>query len=145
MLLLTQCAQPNEGGMIYGVDPTFQPYYDSFNAYYNLNTSVPIGFAAQTKPVVGECRIYDDGYRQIEIDPTYWSQTDDAGKMTLVLHELGHCVFNRTHNREDTYDSNGDECPFSIMDPYIFGNPCYTNLQGHYMEELPYSEPGDYL
>lgn len=144
LLFLTMCAcqrGPQYKGMIFGIDPTFQSYYDSFGAHYGIKVQVPIAFVSQAAPRIGECITYDNGHRQIEIDPVFWMNTDAATREELIDHELGHCIFGRTHNH--SYLADG--CAASIMNPYVFGNPCFANHKSDYLNELPYSQPGDYL
>lgn len=140
LLLLGGCARGNHHDIV-GIDSTFQPYYDSFGATYGIYVGVPIGFMTLAAPMDGQCRTYNDGYRQIAIDPTYWQSASEADRKNVIWHELGHCLFNRLHNRLTLSDG----CPKSIMNPYTFGDPCMTRHFAEYVQELPYAEAGDYL
>lgn len=142
LLFLCACQRgPQYKDMFFGIDSTFQPYYDAFGSHYGLVIKIPIAFVSQPTPKVGECMTYDNGHRQIEIDPAYWISADAPTREELIDHELGHCVFGRTHNH--SYLADG--CPASMMNPYVFGDPCFTNHKTDYLNELPYSQPGDYL
>ena len=141
--ILIGCApqQDIDPGVISGIDPAFNSYYAAFDTVYGTKVSIAIGFAALPQPIAGQCMKYGDGWRQIEIDPTYWASVDDDTRMVLVFHELGHCVFNRLHN----WDTMSDGCPLSIMQTDNFGDPCYAMHQADYLAELPHSEAGDHL
>ncbi len=147
ILIATGCARPaSDPGAFNTIDPTFNQYYASFSAAENnAQFYMPIALVSQVSPIVGRCVVYDDGHRQIEIDPAFWMGADQDTRTVLVWHELGHCVFNRTHNHSYFVDSGGNYCAFSIMNPYIFGDPCFTNNRVAYEQELPHAEPGDYL
>jgi hypothetical protein len=140
LLLLCGCSRGLHHDVV-GIDPAFQPIYDNFGATYGMHVTIPIGFAHLASPMDAQCRIFEDGYRQIEVDANFWATATDSQKEQTVYHELGHCVFGRTHNRLFFPDG----CPKSIMNPYTFGEPCLTQHFGEYIQELPYAEPGDYL
>ncbi len=139
-ILLCGC-QRGQHHDIVGIDPAFQPYYDEFGAIYKMYVGVPIGFVNQPSPRDGVCMVLEDGYRQIEVDPKDWQGFSELERKALVFHELGHCVFGRTHNRWPLVDG----CPYSIMNPVTLGDWCMSNHFDHYVNELPYSKPGDYL
>lgn len=140
--MVVGCAQEeSDPGAFYTIDPAFNSFYSAFDAAYNTKIYMPIAFVAQASPIVGRCVVYDDGHRQIEIDPIYWPTITPDMQTVLIYHELGHCVFNRAHN----WDTFSDGCPLSIMQYTNFGDPCYLSHQSQYMAELPHSEPGDHL
>lgn len=62
--------------------------------FYN----VPIGFARLSGNTIGMCTIWSSKYRQIQIDPVFWSHATENDKITLIAHELGHCDLNRKHS-----------------------------------------------
>jgi hypothetical protein len=124
-----------------GVDPVFQPYYNTFYLTYNINPRVPIGLKSLVFPIGGECNSFSDGGKEIAVDSTFWTNASDLGREQLVFHELGHCIFGRLHNRMTLPDG----CPKSIMNPYNFSDACYSAHRTEYLQELPYYEPGDAL
>lgn len=126
---------------IVGIEPAMQPYYDIFNAAYGLHVMVPIAFVSIKAPTVGKCTVFDDGYKQIAIEPSYWMNATEAEKKELVFHELAHCVFGRTHNHNYLLDG----CPASITNPYVFGDPCISLHWTEYINELPHAQAGDHL
>ncbi len=55
--------------------------------------------------VVGQCKTYSDGSKEIVLDLVYWENATEIEREYLVFHELGHCVLERDHNNER--DDNG--------------------------------------
>lgn len=136
--LLTSCSPDNNA--FSGIDPIFIPYYNDFYMQYGVMPAVSIEFKKLNAPViVGVCDQYTDGYRQIQIDKNTWDSIDSNAKFVLIFHELGHCVFNRLHNRQVLNDG----CPASIMNPSNFSGTCWMNHTQYYLNELPKPEVGD--
>ena len=121
------------------VDPQLQPYFQAFENDIGVSTA---GISAQfatpqlTSPlgeVIGECQIWSDGTRLIQIDPGFWATTSQLGRMQILVHELGHCAMYMQHIT--SLLTTG--CPTSIMYPIFFGDtPCYDNNEGYYFQEL---------
>jgi hypothetical protein len=140
MLLLTACG--NQQGFqtakdprdVTGIDPKFQGYVDMYVGVKGspLNYDIPIGFAPQNGNVIGMCTRWSNGYRQIEVDPTYWNDptTTENERIALIFHELGHCDLNRDH--DTTLLSSG--YPESLMYPYDVG--FLSSMQTYYFHEL---------
>jgi len=109
--------------------------------YGKTTSRVSIGFAQLEEPVIGVCKRWSSGYREIQIDPDYWNSTyvTEEAKIGLIFHELGHCELNRSHDEAREYYSGrrirGD-IPRSLMYPYNFYSPHYTELQDYYFAEM---------
>lgn len=144
-LFLIGCAKPQPPvSAPVVVDPALAPYLVSFNHDIGVNTDgISVGFAdtsGNANPLgetVGECIVYSEGstvvQRVIQIDPTYWATCNANERQQLVYHELGHCAMGLQHITG--VDSNN--CPLSIMYPYVFGGSnCYSSQMPYYFQEL---------
>jgi len=134
LLLLSGCGQQPAPTMPAHVDPLLVPYFAKFTQYIGVRTdNISAGFVSLTLPRVGQCSLYDDGSRIIQIDPIYWAKIGDDLKEQLVFHELGHCAMGLQHIK----DVDANNCPVSIMFPSVFGDtPCYINNKYRYYQEL---------
>lgn len=145
LLLLVSCGQPIEDYINLFDKPVkkartnsiFLPYIESFSSEFNVKVSVPIVLKKLKDSQGGVCITYSSGYREIQINSTYWDYLMEEQKEQLLYHELGHCVLNRKH---DTKLMPNSSCPNSIMYPYVFSKydikECYIPEYNHYMEEL---------
>lgn len=136
-LLMTACGQQlktSDPRTVSGIDPAFQSYVDLYKQtkgtgfYYDI----PIAFGHQSGNVIGVCTRWSNGYRQIQIDPTYWNDpyTTEHEKISLIFHELGHCDLNRDH----VTALRSNNWPVSLMYPYNYG---YNSPdQSYYFNEL---------
>lgn len=139
-----------------GVDPKIVPYV---NEYLELAAiqgikfrhSVTIGFKdIQEDYVVGITNYGLFGFREIDIDATFWRESTWISRLTLVLHELDHAYCYRKHDYGDgkDYDEENikhpivgegyfkDRCPVSIMFPVILPDDCMIRHYGEYVTEL---------
>lgn len=113
---------------------------------------VTVGFnTIRDNKIVAQCQ-YGDGFREITIDPTYWSHFTRVSRMTTIFHELGHCLCNRVHDygngteygkgdeskkdpaRKDGFFSDG--CPISVMYPIIVEDRCFLSHYTDYVNEI---------
>ena len=109
----------------------FYPYIDLFEQYYGeIKTPIIYGNAEENENWVGKCTTWTSGYREITIDKTYWDNASESARNQLILHELGHCEFNRGH--DDTF-FNG--CPNSVMTSYVFN---YNSLENCFIPDFIY-------
>lgn len=81
-----------------------------------------------TGMVIGECI-----YNRVEILKGVWSLLTHTQQKSLVFHELGHCVFKRSH----TDDKYPDGCPLSIMSTNLIEDECVTKHAADLLAELP--------
>jgi hypothetical protein len=110
----------------------FYPYVDLFEQYYGeIKTPIIYGNAEKDENWVGKCTVWSSGYREITIDKTYWENIGESARQQLILHELGHCKFNRDHN--NNFFDNG--CPNSVMTSYVFS---YSNLENCFVPDFVY-------
>lgn len=50
--------------------------------------------------VLGQCRTYSDGSKELVVDDQFWVNASDIEKEKVVFHELGHCALGLEHNDE---------------------------------------------
>lgn len=123
---------------IKGTHPDLRPFIESFEAAYNLNVNVPIGFEDLENTTAGVCRIWGQKYKEIAIDINYYKVNKHNYHRIeqLVYHELGHCVLNLGHDDRSFY--NGQ--PKSIMRSYTFNNfeinNFYIPQKSYYISQL---------
>lgn len=144
LLFLFSCAPPNPPNPVV-VDPVLQPYLTSFSSDIGVSTDgISVGFSdTENNPnplgeTVGECTLYSNGAKVIQIDSGYWVSASQEQRKQLVYHELGHCAMGLGHT--PGYISGGvmNNCPISIMDPYVFSNliGCMSGNESYYYQEL---------
>lgn len=120
-----------------------------------------INISSGTGRVIGECtRSY---FREIDIDKEFWDHASWISKVTLVFHELNHCYCTRDHdwgpdvtqvypeawlenliNHFQYYTPMyktpdgfyGDNCPLSIMNPWIVEDRCINSHYPDYVQEM---------
>jgi hypothetical protein len=115
----------------------FKPYLQVLEADVgNVHIPVIYGNAADNENWVGKCTKWTrSSYREITIDRDYWSKASDSAKYQLLLHEIGHCKFDRGHE-----DSHSDSCPVSIMRSWVFSQSelfhCFDVKFNYYISRL---------
>lgn len=134
---------------ISGIDPVFLPYVHLFESYLGRSIGdIPIQFVSLENTTVGVCAMWNYQWREIKIDPNFWAHAyDDDERMSVIFHELGHCVLNRGHlNTAWTYTNSYGPwfVPISFMNQYAFFNhyPPYPDLKSYYINELFHPAPG---
>lgn len=142
-LIVSGCSPiklPTDPRTIYGVNPEFIKYVNSFEKEYGKSIGdVSMDFVDQPSNIVGLCKKWGYTYRQVEVDKTYWKQATEEERMGLVFHELGHCVLDREH-KSDYFLYNGlhitGQVPASLMFPYNFYTSFYSELEAYYKYEM---------
>jgi hypothetical protein len=120
-------------------NPIFIKYINEFEAEYGQTISdIPVNFAFISEPqTIAWCNEWDSGEKSIEVSESHWNSMSEERRQQLIEHELGHCELNLDH--DETYDPI-DNCPTSIMNPYVFGNygitNCYLPKHDYYMRQL---------
>jgi hypothetical protein len=81
---------------------------------------------------VGLCERGKGVTRYVTFHKEYFNSRSPEAKYALVLHELGHCVLDRSHVEGYLKDN----CPKSLMHPSdgLFG--CFFKNQDYYLREL---------
>lgn len=98
----------------------FRPYVQMFMLEAKAQGKIvkdrglTITFAELDFPVVGVCYTYINSPPKIKVDPS-WKTMNIMKRMTLMYHELGHCLLGRGHTNS-----------FSIMQSQILSS--YTML-----------------
>ena len=137
---------------VVGIDPQAKSYVDNW-----LSLSNTYGFKITEEIKVGVIKINDGNVigrcyrspvlRQVILDQSFWTQNGPIEKAALIYHELAHCYCNENHGwgktglytKDGTNDSHGffwDECPKSLMYPYVVGEECYLRHYAEYMDEM---------
>ena len=74
---------------------------------------------------------------EVHVDPTKWSWLNEDGKTALILHEMGHCILNRSHVQAPIVVNPAGEPYWSS----IMHSPCptpvmYQSYRDYYWKEL---------
>lgn len=78
--------------------PDVAPYYRQFEEQYGLDKiTIPVAITPLEKGTVAVCVDPLVGVRRIFIDEKDWYWGDERYRKTIVYHELGHCVFDLSH------------------------------------------------
>lgn len=140
------------------VSSVFTPYVNQFkylasehHIYFRRN--INMGFSMTEGSHVGLTR-YENGFREIDIDPQYWYNSNEVQKTILIWHELAHAYCFRMHdfgiNQEygddtklaDKMQQEGragfydDHCPKSIMFPRVLLEACFRRYYFQYIDEM---------
>lgn len=100
-----------------GIDSSFAVQANFFEQRFQRQITVPINFG-DTGDSLAVCQEYSSGEKEIFVNEKSWNQMTQASRLALILHELGHCMFNRKHN--DTELQYIGNIPVSIMNPGNF-------------------------
>ena len=116
-------------------NPVFDEYIAEFESFGEVKVvDIPINFGELTGSVVGECRSYVSGKKEIIISREYWNAGHRNNRELLIMHELGHCALNRIPHVDDKV---GD-LDLSIMHDSIINRFRYADCKAEYMKELHY-------
>lgn len=114
------------------IDPEFRPLVEKFEQLAGVTVDVTMYFNELTGNIIGMCKTYSDGYKEIKIDNIWWNYSSDTDREILIFHELAHCVLGQKHR-----DYNlSDGCSGSVMDTYHIGSYCYNKHYDYYIGEL---------
>lgn len=72
----------------------------------------------QSKTAGGLCHMYT---RQISLPIERWFKYSEVKQETILLHEIGHCVFGKKH----IYHKDPKRCPYSLMNWQGVPDRCY--------------------
>jgi len=125
------------------VDPAFQPYLDRFqvDAGKSINpVTIRFGEIAQNNSESTTNAVCDssDDIPVITISQSLpWADLNDMFRETLLYHELGHCLLDRTHDSSLWIPDGLDfALPNSIMYPELPNLDFYSRYRAHYIQEL---------
>lgn len=108
-MFISGCGTLYKGPGIYHKNPDFGAYTNAYQEYReiylgdrNVSHPIDIDYGYLEEPIVGSCRIYDNGIRPrvLIIDYTYWQEVDDERRLRLIFHELAHCDLTCGHQEE---------------------------------------------
>lgn len=80
--------------------------------------------------MLGYCNL-KDAVLEIAIDKDYWDGADYEEQLSLVFHELGHCVLHRRH-KDDRILVGGRRIPVSLM------NSTQEDEQSYFLEHFDF-------
>lgn len=126
-----------------------------------FKTPVTIGFSnikgkKGKGTIVGLCT-YGKNFREIDVDVDFWNKSTWKTKRTLIYHEMTHCMCSRLHTWQNgeypEVDSDieviidrpfykdppgmlSDDCPASIMYPYVVSDECVDKHWSYYQNEM---------
>lgn len=97
-------------------------YVAELNLYPEIAGEMIIGYGETQQNASGEC-IKTSTQNFIVINESAWKVLNNSRRKALILHELGHCVYNREHDTR--LDNNGN------LETVMFPNSL-TNQQSEY-------------
>jgi hypothetical protein len=117
--------------------------------------NLTIGFRSfnDEQNVIGTCYPW---IKEIHINKDWWEKNQSSEqRVSLMFHELGHCILNRPHTAEQRGDLWGeieaflmklglikvrgmlpDYCPSSLMHPIQISDYCLNEHYQYYLDEL---------
>lgn len=131
--LLTACGPAYHTPEVEEIVGEFETIYATSAAGVTIlisNTIPPAPLPPGGGVQVGVCEF---GSRTVTLLKAKWDISTHETQKALLFHELGHCVFNRAH-KSDLYDDN---CPKSIMNPYVVSDICFQRHAEDLLNELP--------
>lgn len=137
LLLLASCGKVLPDWIDKGDVPydavNMSPYFAQYLKDNDLVSYTPIVFG-ETNGVnyAGVCNKWSDGYKDIKIKQSYWDNTSDKEKYSLIKHEIGHCDLNLKHNDEMRISG----CPKSMMNTYTVSLYCLKEHWDSYISEF---------
>ena len=81
----------------------------------------------------GRCEWDIFGHKTIVLKEAYWQAIDENAREALLFHELGHCLFDRTHLNEQLH---GSAVPASLMHENTMRSAVYVDNRNRYLDEL---------
>ena len=133
------------------VDPAFISYYNEFMDLATLHGvkfshNITMGFTDIKQEHVVGITNYGVGFREIDIDSTFWWSASRTSRVVLEFHELTHAFCGRDHDYHGESYGDGEDarknhpkkdmvfedgCPRSIMYPLVLDDRCFVD---HYNE-----------
>jgi len=134
LLMLTGCSgyDPDEY-----VDPAFTPFIKQYvkdkGLYTGIGSIRRIGIRfGNLTTLAGVCRVKSvkeffvkRKYYNITIDKTIWDKIDDATRLLLFYHEMGHCDLSLLHTTDK-----------SIMNSFLMPVSLFNNDPDYYLNQL---------
>jgi hypothetical protein len=152
--------KPKYEGIAPDIVPIVRKYKDDA-AKLNIHFTNPVtvGFTEISGDTIGICWFSRDEkgkeFREIDIDRRYWLASSEGSREALLFHELTHCYCTRTHDWSGggypeafmidilkfmhMYTKKGffkDNCPVSLMYPFLPTDKCIDKHEDHYMKEI---------
>lgn len=139
LLVLSGCGKglvppAADHGAFEGYFQAFESASREFGRATEGDSAVSIGFGKPSGELAGACNV-SWGQRSIVIDPEQWMQLTKSDRKTLIFHELGHCLLNRSHVTSWIEVLGVGEEPSSIMYP-IVGHVDIDSNPSYYLKEL---------
>lgn len=148
MVLVTACGRGIDAGQAHRGE--FEVYFQRFLTYAKEHGRTVEGaevlrieFDDLRSTEVGRCETGFLQGRIVYVDRSRWLSMNDLSKEALILHELGHCLLDRSHTSErfPADDRNMPGLPVSLMYPYATAGSRYQKYKDYYLNEL-FSQTG---
>lgn len=114
-------------------EPVLTSYVESFGKDMNISKermdSIGYGFRSIDPGLVGICNNY---LHSISIQPSYWFRTSSLKRISIIYHELAHCVCKIDHIK----GIQKDGCAKSLMAPQIMSTSCIKKHWKKYVAEI---------
>lgn len=140
------------------INGLFYPYVEQWmdlakDHGLSFKHTVNIGFTNIEDKAVGLTR-FEDGFREIDVDSTYWNFSTESQKTVLIWHELTHAHCDRLHDygKNKPYGDDvdlamkkqkaggpgfyEDHCPKSLMFPSIIPEYCFKLYYFRYIDDM---------
>lgn len=111
-------------------DPEFEPYIDRIENEFQIDINYDVRFSSGV-PVEHEaiCRVTTGIFRNPRVLVSErWFNLSESEKKILILHEIGHCSFNRKHDASTYENEIGLEFPSNVMHPEILHHYAYIKV-----------------
>lgn len=138
-MLIATLGCATESKITYHVDPELEPYVWVFEQVYQQKAEFNV-VLVRSADNMAWCQRTS---RTIGVDLEFFMRATDEQIEEVILHEFGHCQFNRRHNDEIFPYSDGANnrmafCPVSIMTSKVLAssNHCYREFREYYLHEL---------
>lgn len=119
-----------------GQDYALKPYVTKFYGDMGINPKTRDKYAVRFSSLSHQNNVIGRCYRGmgiIDIDPAYWYSASERRRLSLIYHELAHCVCSLNHT--DDIEEHGF-CPESIMHSESIPDVCLEIKWDKYIKDL---------
>lgn len=71
----------------------------------------------------------------IHVQETLWREKDPSTHLSVLFHEIGHCLLNQSHRPETAIMTDGSTQPKSLMNPVIVDGKIFDQFREAYLTE----------
>lgn len=132
--IFTSVGCATEPKPVYNVDPALAPYVGVFEQVYQQKAEFNV-ILVRSANYLAWCQ---KGSRTIGVDMEFFLRATEDQIEEVILHEFGHCKFNREHNDAQVSSGPMIYCPVSIMTSKVLASNshCYQSFREYYLHEL---------